>query len=501
MPMLDALRLDIANLTSLLAVLEHYRQDGIDVTSYMPPPPFKAEKAGFVRSLAKSLCTTDKAVAVTGGLAGANHLELVIAVEEDHYDSSASTWSDSEITLVGTPDSIPKSFFKDSMSEYDTISEHIRKQLSPERLSQPDARPSILKERATEVRQKITASDRIFPDHTSGFREIFCAWMGSDSSKDYTLLPKEGVLWPVKTPLGKFIAQIVVGVWDKKANTVSITNANIPRWINGLGILLGYAYLAFGNPNSKPSELFFLVEALHAFKRFFEYEKMQSVFNKSSLAVKLKTCHRSAHAIAPHDDAGHEYYPLPTCMQRLVANYLSDIIDVALHAKLLYFHRHHHHTSLPPDININDMTVDVVYLNTVDPLSRPSYTSLAKIISIYIEDVDESEPWVAVLKDRRVSAAIHPETAIMCMKRAYCQSAGEFAEQFDSRSGNLISRVVHTPHIGSSRKMCYCCAIVEAWTKQEAGLHVERMDPQRCHGRIVPWLPPRWGWRWGGWRR
>ncbi|KAF8990922.1 clathrin adaptor, mu subunit, partial [Hymenopellis radicata] len=50
--------------------------DGIDITSYMPPPPFKAEKAGFVRSLAKSLCTTDKAVAVTGGLAGANHLEL-----------------------------------------------------------------------------------------------------------------------------------------------------------------------------------------------------------------------------------------------------------------------------------------------------------------------------------------------------------------------------------------------------------------------------------------
>ncbi len=41
--------------------------------------------------------------------------------------------------------------------------------------------------------------------------------------------------------------------------------------------------------------------------------------------------------------------------------------------------------------------------------------------------------------------------------------------------------------------MCYCCAIVEAWTKQEAGLRVEKMDPQRCHGCIVPGLPPRWG--------
>ncbi len=50
----------------------------------------KAQKAGFVRSLAESLYTSDKAVAVTGGLAGANHLELVIAVEEDHYDSSGT---------------------------------------------------------------------------------------------------------------------------------------------------------------------------------------------------------------------------------------------------------------------------------------------------------------------------------------------------------------------------------------------------------------------------
>ncbi len=188
-------------------------------------------------------------------------------------------------------------------------------------MSQRDARPGILKDGATGVRQKITASDGIFPDRTSGFREIFCAWMGSDSSKDYTLLPKEGVLWPVKTPLGKFIAQIVAGVSDKKASTVSITNANIARWINGLGFLLGYAYFAFGKPDSKPSELFFLVDAIHIFKRCFEYEKLQPVFNKSSLAVKLKTCHRSAQGslhrfgskvnyltrrAAPHDDAANE---------------------------------------------------------------------------------------------------------------------------------------------------------------------------------------------------
>ncbi|KAF8904901.1 hypothetical protein CPB85DRAFT_1437547 [Mucidula mucida] len=403
----------------------------------------KAQKAGFVRSLAESLYTSDKAVAVTGGLAGANHLELAIAVEEDHYDSSASTWSDSEVTLVGTPDSIPKSFLKDSLSDYDAISDYIQKHLSPERMSQRDARPDILKERVTE-------------------------WLSGDILR-------------------------LDGLRQLKANTVSITNANIPRWINGLGILLGFAYFAFGRPDSKPSELFFLVDAIHTFKRFFEYEKMQPVFNKSSLAVQLKTCHRSAHSIAPHDDAANEYYPLPTCMQRLVVNYLSDIVDIALHAKLLHLHRHHHHTSLPPSIDINDMTVDVVYLNTVDPLSRPSYTSLSKIISMYIDDVDESEHWVTVLKERRVSAAIHPEAAIMCMKRAYCQSGGEFAKQFDSRSADLVSRVVYMPHIGSNRKMCYCCAIVEAWTKQEAGLRVEKMDPQRCHGRIVPWLPPRWG--------
>ncbi len=142
-------------------------------------------------------------------------------------------------------------------------------------------------------------------------------------------------------------------------------------------------------------------------------------------------------------------------MQRLVVNYLSDIVDIALHAKLLHLHRHHHHTSLPPSIDINDMTVDVVYLNTVDPLSRPSYTSLSKIISMYIDDVDESEHWVTVLKERRVSAAIHPEAAIMCMKRAYCQSGGEFAEQFDSRSADVSPLPSPSPSLLLTRHSSY----------------------------------------------
>ena len=86
---MDRIRRDIADLSSLLAALEYYRHEKIDVAPYMRPGHLRPDNAGFLQSLAKVLSTVDNAVSVTGGLKTSGHLQLVIAVEADHQDSGA----------------------------------------------------------------------------------------------------------------------------------------------------------------------------------------------------------------------------------------------------------------------------------------------------------------------------------------------------------------------------------------------------------------------------
>lgn len=136
-------------------------------------------------------------------------------------------------------------------------------------------------------------------------------------------------------------------------------------------------------------------------------------FSASCLELTL------AGIIGPKDVEVHESYPLPSCLQRLVINYLAGIVEVVVHAKHIYHHRLHMDASLPPDQDIDDLIVDAIYLNMDDPLSEP-VSSLEDILCRFIPDLDEEEIWFKTRREQLqayVSAAVHPEAAITCLKR------------------------------------------------------------------------------------
>lgn len=190
----------------------------------------------------------------------------------------------------------------------------------------------------------------------------------------------------------------------------------------------------------------------------------------------------------------HEFYPIPDCMQHLVVSYLDGIIDIATHAANISQHRHSYGAP-----NAEDITVDIVHLNISDPLSRPEST-MEEVLRRYILDVRTKEPWFRARRGRLsayVPVSVHPESALLCLRRASLNAApGQKPEDaMEWRAAGVVADACWAGDIGMSRKMCYCCGVVDMISKLEdpCGPRPLRMDPAAIHGRITPWLPPAYG--------
>ncbi|PBK88718.1 hypothetical protein ARMGADRAFT_1065424 [Armillaria gallica] len=319
---------------------------------------------------------------------------------------------------------------------------------------------------------------------------------------DKYLLPEGGRTKFIGKAQAESIEKRIPGVRVGNTGRVIVSKANLVRWINEMGTLLcetedtrGLQSILRGanqHGDGMPSYHIY-------YQGGFSADEFLPIFVASSLAPVLAFCYTQIQSIGRvlkifdlpyvNDSAAHQSYPIPVCLHTLVINYLNYVCSYRGSALVLYVnHSWYGHTLSEPKLEIH-------YLTTDDSTLEMRDISLDKLLRSLIA-VDTTERWYERrrkwLRAQKVAGSVHPEAALICLQFATTTPGHVDRLQAQHNLGDdaaqLLSQLDNC--IGSSHKMCWCCN--RLWNFK-TGKWKGSTDPQYCHGRVLPWIPPAYG--------